>query len=201
MSASIAGWPQLYLPVAIVSLFMIIGAVVDGWKLKVPNRLCYPMILLAWVFWLALGLSVEGSLLPAWRSVAGAFVAGLPLLLIYMIGGMGAGDVKLYAGFGAWMVPVPWFGFSNLWWALMISIAVGGVIALGMIAYRGLYFTHLANAREIVHDVVTSPSLGEISRRAKERKPQLMLLPYGIPLTLGSLGYIAYLMLFPAGIL
>lgn len=165
--------------------FMVLGAVIDGWKLKVPNWLTFSMILSAWAFWTTQGINLLGT------SLLGTLAAGGLLIIPYAIGGMGAGDVKLYAGFGAWMAPLPWFGFENIFMAFGISVMVGGAMAIAMIAWRGTPFIHLENAREIVHDWSTSGSIGEIAEKAKKRKSSLTLLPYGVPLAIGSLAYVA----------
>jgi prepilin peptidase CpaA len=164
---------------------MIVGAVIDGWKLKVPNWLTLPMIVSGWAFWALWGWN------SFTMSFAGAFVAGALLLIPYAIGGMGAGDVKLYAGFGAWMVPMPWFGFQNLFWAFAISVILGGAMAAVMIWRSGTFFKNLANAQDILQDLRESSSVVEVSAKAKVRKPTLQLLPYGVPLTIGSLCYVA----------
>lgn len=176
-----------HLVLAAVCVWMIVGAVIDGWKLKVPNWLTFSMILAGWAYWGTVGWSHLGT------SVAGALAGGGLLLWLYAIGGMGAGDVKLYAGFGAWMVPLPWFGFENLLWAFGVSVVLGAVMALALIAWKGTPLVNLENARDIMNDWQTSGSVGEIAAKAKVRKPSLTLLPYGVPLTIGSLAYIAYI--------
>lgn len=179
--------------VIVCATLMIIGAVIDGWKLKVPNWLTFPMILAAWAFWFVYGLVTHGISLggisPLGLSLGGALAAGFPLLVFYLIGGMGAGDVKLYAGFGAWMVPLSGFGFEHLFIAMAISMVLGAVMAVLMIWWKGTAYISYMNYREIITDL-KSESLGEIQRKAKERKPTLQLLPYGVPLTIGSLAYI-----------
>lgn len=173
--------------VLVISGLMIVAAVIDGWKLKVPNWLTFTMILSGWAYWATVGWSDFGI------SIAGAFAAGALLIIPYAIGGMGAGDVKMYAGFGAWMVPLPWFGFEHLLWAFAVSAILGSVIAIAMISWRGTVYVNLENTRDIVNDWKSSSSLGEIFDKAKVRKPTLQLLPYGIPLAIGSLAYIAYI--------
>ncbi|MBY0585565.1 A24 family peptidase [bacterium] len=177
---------DLFVVLAIAGL-MIVGAIIDGWMLKVPNRLTFFMILSGWLVWSTQGWNELGT------SVLATFVAGALLLVPYAIGGMGAGDVKMYAGFGAWMVPIPWFGFQHLLWAFALSVLVGGLIALVMIWWQSSTKINLINVHAIVGDWMMAGSLAEIFARAKVRKPSLMLLPYGIPLTIGSLLYVAYL--------
>ncbi len=81
-----------------VSIVLVVAAVIDGWKLKVPNWITFPMILTGWIYSFASG----GWSGLGWSLLATFF--GLALLYgIYMVGGMGAGDVKLLAGIGAWV--------------------------------------------------------------------------------------------------
>lgn len=176
--------------VPITCVAMIVGAVIDGWKLKVPNWLTFGMIFCGWCFW---AINAESIGYFVKYSFLGAFAAGGFLIVPYLIGGMGAGDVKLYAGFGAWMTPLRWFGYENLFYAFAASVLLGGAMAMAMIFWKRTTFVNLENAKDIVADWQTSASLGEIAEKAKARKPSLTLLPYGIPLTIGSLGYIAYL--------
>jgi prepilin peptidase CpaA len=58
-------------------------------------------------------------------------VAGFAVFLIfYLLGGMGGGDVKLMAGFGALL------GFHRLLEAALWTAGVGGLIALGVLGVR-----------------------------------------------------------------
>ena len=180
------------LPIAMMAVLMTIGAVIDGWKKKVPNKLTYPMILLAWVWWGVYGFSTGKPQLLG-MSVLAAFFAGFPLLLLWRIGFMGAGDVKLYAGFGAWMVPVPGFGFEHVAWAFAYSVVLGGVMGLVMIGLKRTPLVNLENAREAVGDLASGASLDQIREKALVRKQRVQLLPYGVPLTIGSLAYVAFM--------
>jgi prepilin peptidase CpaA len=65
-------------------------------------------------------------------------------LPLFALGGMGAGDVKLLAAFGAWLGPM-----GALWTALWASLA-GGVFALVVAAWRGYLADALRNVVVIV---------------------------------------------------
>jgi prepilin peptidase CpaA len=82
---AIAGAIMENWPVWLVTIVLILAAVIDGFELKVPNWITFPMIIGGWAFslaafgWEGLGWSLVGT------------VVGLALLLpAYAIGGMGA---------------------------------------------------------------------------------------------------------------
>ena len=189
---TLANWPLLF-----VSAAMVVAAVIDGWKLKVPNWLTFPLIISGWL----LGLLHNCGLLEGTgeggigAALAGTALGFLLLLPVYSIGGMGAGDVKMQMGFGSWVGA--FFGLSAglsiIWWAFVVAVLVGGVLALVMIAVRGQYRRNLANTREIVGDLLGAKGVGDVADKAAKRKPRLHLLPYGIPLCLGFVGYLIYL--------
>ncbi len=199
MSAIISQWPLAFICVA-----MIVAAVIDGWKLKVPNWLTFPLVLSGWL----LGGLHNFDLLTASTGVggigsalAGTFLGMALLYPVYMIGGMGAGDVKMQMGFGSWVGA--FYGLSAteqhpsaLWiifWAFSIAVIVGGVMATVMIVVRGQYRTNLENTRAILGDLVTSTGVGDVAGKAQKRKPTMHLLPYGIPLCIGFIAYLVCL--------
>jgi prepilin peptidase CpaA len=189
-------------PLSFVCAAMIVAAVIDGWKLKVPNWLTFPLVLSGW----GLGVLHSCGLLESTGSGGiGASLAatGLGFLLlfpIYAIGGMGAGDVKMQMGFGAWVGAfygmratethpgAAWILIS----AFCLSAIIGGVLALGMIVLRGQLKRNLANTREILNDLLGASVKGA-SENAAGRKSRMHLLPYGIPLCLGFVSYLIYL--------
>src|ERR1700722_6624762 len=82
----------------LVTVVLVVAAVIDGWMLKVPNWITIPMIIAGWAF----NIYTGGWAGLAWSLLGTAVGLGL-LLPLYAIGGMGAGDVKLLAGIGAWV--------------------------------------------------------------------------------------------------
>jgi prepilin peptidase CpaA len=122
------------------------------------------------------------------------------LLPVYAIGGMGAGDVKMQMGFGSWVGAFFGLGsesspgaISIIFYAFCLAVVIGGVMAVAMILIRGQYRTNISNTREILGDLFTSKGIGDVADKAAKRKPRLHLLPYGIPLCLGFVGYLLLL--------
>ena len=189
-------------PLSFICAAMIVAAVIDGWKLKVPNWLTFPLIVSGW----GLGLLHGCGLLESTGSggLGASLVAtGLGFLLLfplYAIGGMGAGDVKMQMGFGAWVGA--FYGMRAtethpgaawiLVYAFCLAAVIGGVLALGMIAVRGQLKQNMTNTREILHDLLGAGVKGAAGNAAK-RKSRMHLLPYGIPLCLGFVSYLIYL--------
>lgn len=164
-----------------VSVVLVVAAVIDGWKLKVPNWITFPMILSGWAYsawafgWPGLMWSVVGT------------AVGLALLLpAYAIGGMGAGDVKLMAGIGAWVWPAVTF------YAFCVSAIVGGVIAVAMVLFRGAWAKHRQQFGVILNEIAVIRDPDKLAAIAAERKSSMMLLPYGIPIALGTIAYFAW---------
>ena len=66
------------------------------------------------------------------HALAGAAAGFAVFLAFYLLGGMGGGDVKLMAGFGALL------GTGRLVEAALWTAGVGGVLALGVVTYQSL---------------------------------------------------------------
>lgn len=173
LRAAAEHWPIWFLTTALV-----VAAAIDGWKLKVPNWLTYPLIVSGWVYsglalgWEGLGYSLAGT------------VAGLALLMpLYAIGGMGAGDVKLLAGVGAWV------GTIITAYSFCLSAVIGGVIAVGMVLWQRGWDKHHAQFWMILGEISTVRNPERLAAIAAERKKTMLLLPYGIPIAMGTILY------------
>lgn len=154
-----------------------LAAVAAGWDVKqgrVPNAVTFAAA--------ASGVVVSTILhgpgaVPS--SVLGC-LAGLMLFLpLFALGGMGGGDVKLLAAFGAWLGPV-----TVLWAAIYASLA-GGVMALVVGAIRGYLpdaFRNLAVVALVWGGGGKSPFAG--LTLAESRGPRLA---YAVPIGIGAL--------------
>ncbi len=164
-----------------VTLFLVVGAVIDGVELRVPNWLTLPMIAAGWIY-SAVWFGMDGLV---W-SLIGTGV-GLALLLpAYAIGGMGAGDVKMLAAVGAWV-----YGWTTFY-AFCAATVVGAVLAVAMVLLRGRFKKHYDQFLVIFAEIISIRDPEKLSAIAAERKPSMMLLPYGIPIAIGTIGYFAW---------
>ena len=177
-------WQALLLDnwhVKLVSVILIVAAWIDGKELRVPNWITFPMVLAGLVYstWVG-GLAGLGA------GLLGMCVGLLCLLPLYAVGGMGAGDVKLMAGIGSWL------GARITFYAFCVSTIVGAIMAVFMVLYSKKFRKHYENFLLILTEWVTIKDPKKLSEIAAERKPTMMLLPYGIPICIGSIGYFFY---------
>jgi prepilin peptidase CpaA len=166
----------------LVTIVLIVAAVIDGYQLKVPNWITFPFILTGWVYstvafgWEGLGWSLLGT------------VVGLGLLLpAYAIGGMGAGDVKLLAGVGAWV-----YGIHTAY-AFAATAVVGALLAVLMVLCQRAWKQHSAQFWVILNEIMVIRNPEQLSEIAAKRKPSMLLLPYGIPIAIGTIGYFLWM--------
>ena len=76
--------------------------------------------------------SVRHGLHGTGAALLGMLVGASVFLIFYLLGGMGGGDVKLMAGFGALL------GAKQLLRAALWTAGCGGLMALGVIAARAI---------------------------------------------------------------
>jgi prepilin peptidase CpaA len=167
--------------VKLVSAVLIWAAWIDGRQLRVPNWMTYPLMLAGLVY---------GGYTGGWEglghSVVGLVVGMLCLLPLYSVGGMGAGDVKLMMGMGAWV------GAVATWYAFCVTVVVGAVMAVIMAWWRGRFDHHFAQFTMLWLEWASVKDPRKLSEIAARRKPTMLLLPYGIPICIGSIMYFVY---------
>ena len=187
-----------YAPLLVVCFGMVLAAIIDGWAFKVPNWLTLSLVVSGWALGGLHDLSVPvdggvGGIAAALLCTAVGFFLLFPLLAIV---GMGQGDVKMLMGFGAWIGA--YFGGKEavliLVWAFCLGAVFGGVCGLVMMVARRKFKKNLSNFREIAVDLKVLATVGPsaAAARSSSRRPGWDRLPYGIPLCIGFLGYLAY---------
>ena len=107
-----------------------IGAAIDVRTRRIPNALTFGGAIAAFgYFGVTAGLGGLGHGAAGWATGIGLF------LPIFLIGGMGAGDVKLLGAVGAWLGP------QGALYGALYSVLAGGVLAL-IVAVRHRYLKH-----------------------------------------------------------
>ncbi len=110
---------ELYsVPIAVVLVAALIAAVTDVWKFKVFNLLTFPLLASGLLYHV-----VHGGTAELTGSIVGALVGFGLMILLYTMGGMGAGDVKFVTALGAWL------GLPLTLYVLIVGCIAAGVYA------------------------------------------------------------------------
>jgi prepilin peptidase CpaA len=166
--------PPVTLQIVLVAL-VAIAAVYDIRFRRIPN----------WsvLSGLVLGLGLNTVLLRwqgARASLLGIILAFLVYFPLYLLRGMGAGDVKLMAAIGAIVGPSNWFGI------FILSGLLGGVFAVLFLVSRGKLLNSLWNIGFLFRRVFSfkAPYAREELDLAS---PKSIKLPHGVAIAAGSL--------------
>lgn len=114
------------LPITVAMLAVCMAAITDVWKFKVHNLLTIPLLLFGLVYH-----GITGGWEGLTTSVFGSLCGFAILIAFYVLGGMGAGDVKLMTALGAWLGPL---AIACLFIA---SAFAAGIYALALILIYG----------------------------------------------------------------
>lgn len=139
--------------------------------------------------WLNAAIAIAGLLAQAWfngwagvgAGVCGLCVGFAVLIVPWLMHGMGAGDVKLMMAIGVWLGP--WITFLSF----CVGAVVGGIIAVAMILATGRLWQAYGNLATIAFKVTHRNTLFSEFGSAKSFGESSQLLPYGVPLTIGTM--------------
>lgn len=163
---SIAWWPTF--------ATVLVAAVTDLRNRRIPNWLVVSSLLGA------LGTSaVTHGLSGVGRSLAGAALGGGILCVLYLLGGMGMGDVKLCAAVGAWLGP------GQLFLAVVVMGIAGGVMALLYAAWGGFLKQTLQDAGELVCGIGKRGLQG--NPQVTVERPGARSIPYAPAIAIGTI--------------
>jgi len=167
-----AQWIAANLDLVFPLLISVVIAVGDLKTRRIPNYLTLGAALAGLGF--QLGFHGWPGL---WQGVLGLLLGFFLLILPYLKGGMGAGDVKALAALGAWLGPARTF-------SLFIYMAIaGGVIILGFLVWRGLLWVKLREGWAALLNWVLSRPHG--AGPPPSPTPGTPGVPYGAAMALG----------------
>lgn len=159
-----------YITIVLVSV-LIIAALTDLQQRRIPNLLTFPAML----FGILAHLHASG-LAGLWFSTGGLALGIGFLLLFYLSGMMGAGDVKLMGAVGSMIGP------QEVFQAFLYTAFAGGIYALIVLAWKGLLINFVKRIFHSLH-------LSLINRRLTlipEEGHASPILCYGIAIGVGT---------------
>jgi len=157
---------------ALYTVLLVIACITDVRWRRIPNALVAVLALTGFAFSVTLESWGPGLV----RASAGLVLGFAIWIVFHVTGGLGAGDVKLFAAAGAWLGP------GGAWRAALVAALAGGVLSLAVLASQ-------RRTRDGVERVAVSLSMLSLAPLGKvapdqERKAYL---PYGVALACGAL--------------
>jgi prepilin peptidase CpaA len=158
---------------AVFTALLAAGCITDLRTRKIPNELVLAILVTGWLFAFAspsvgraLGMSLAGTAI--------GFAIWIPF---YLLGVIGAGDVKFFAAAGAWLGP------TLTWQAALIAAVTGGILAVVYL----LMEKRLGGALRRMALAASSRSLSGIPEQSVVPGVRHRPLPYGVALAIGAL--------------
>lgn len=161
------------IPFSIALAASLVAAFTDAGKFRISNLLTGPLLISGLIYH---SLSVEGiGLVP---SVLGVSIGFMPMAVLYLSGGVGAGDVKLMAALGAWLGPL-----------VIVQVFLASWIAAGVYACGVMLCNAVAPGRERIRyhvPVLTPQGSGErLAQLIVQRDRRRLLIPFGVMILSG----------------
>ncbi len=156
-------------------LLLLIGVCLytDLREQRIYNKVLFPVLLAG------LGVNIIFYGLSGLQQSALGFLLGLAVLLVpYLAGGMGAGDVKLMAVIG--VIKGPIFVFE----AFLLTAVAGGLIALFLLIRQGRLRQTLHTMGVGLKAVFLRIPQGPVEEKTTDRKG--VVFPYGVAISIGS---------------
>ncbi len=167
--------------ISVVVGFTAIAALCDLRTKRLPNWLTVPAFLAGLTFHVVHG-AVDQGLGGAWDGLLfamGGFATGLgALLVLWLVGGGGGGDVKLMGALGAWL------GIKLTLQVFVVSAVLVLLFAAGVLAYHALRMGMSYTRKHYW----TSSEAGETDQEdaLSATSGRRRLMPYGVPVALST---------------
>lgn len=168
------GTYTLELRTALLCILVLIAVFFDVRSHRIPNWLV--------LAGLVIGIAYHSFMASGWGlayALKGAGVGFGVFLPIYLMRGMGAGDVKLMAMVGAFLGPASTFG------AILMTMIAGGVLALAVALSKGMLPLLVENIRFMVMSVAVRAAAGRGTATEAPAKSAGKL-PYAVAIAAGT---------------
>jgi len=169
----------------VLALVVVIAAVYDVRYRRIPNWLTLSGVLLGlgvnWWVGSQLGSDAGFGVLRALKGLGLAFVIYFPL---YILRGMGAGDVKLMSAVGAIAGAANWFGI------FILTNILGGIVAVCLLLSKGRLRNSLGNLGYMLKELAFFRAPYMQREELDVKNPKAVTLPHGLMIMLGSIAFL-----------
>jgi prepilin peptidase CpaA len=162
---------------SILFLLLLIASVSDCRSYRIPNWLTFGGTTFALLYSLVVPFAPKLGF--GWA--LGGYALGLCFMLpLYVLGAMGAGDVKLMAMVGAFL------GLSDVIYAVLFVFALGGVMAVAHALWHQSLARMFSNTRLALRTLWFSTRGGQPPDAPNTNRPSVGKLPYALSIFLGT---------------
>ena len=166
------------LPIFLLIIILLIAVIFDIRFHRIPNWLTFPTLIIA----IAYHVWTRGFAGLVF-GFAGLLVGIAVLSIPYLLGGMGAGDVKLMGAIGGFLGP------KNVLLAFLCSAIIGGLYAILLLALRGKMNEILKRYGTILKTFLLTQKFIYVGPAPQKHAPRVY---YGVSIALGTIISVAF---------
>jgi prepilin peptidase CpaA len=164
--------------IVVLGVILIIASIEDFLSLRIPNWVTFPGLAVGLLYF-SITRGYEGFLF----SLIGA-LTGLGLLIIpYIMGGTGAGDVKLLGAVGSFL------GAHGVFIVFILSCIFGGAYSFFLLASKGLLLSTFKRYGKILWCFISIHKFIYIPPTIKEKELKVR---FGVAIALGTGSYLVF---------
>ena len=168
-----------WIAVAIIVGITIAAAVIDFRSRRLPNWFTIPVLVSGVLFHVITGgLAGLGTAL-------GGFATGFGILMVlWLIGGGGGGDVKLMGALGAWL------GATSTVFVVILSAGLAALfsvaVVLASVSQHGYTYVQRRHFRKAENQAPRKKAKANDEEEMAERKTRRRLVPYALPVAFST---------------
>jgi prepilin peptidase CpaA len=164
------------IPITIALLLVVVAAGIYDLRVRrIPNWLNLSGLILG------IGLNALPGQIGITRALGGLACALAVYIPLYLVRGMGAGDVKLMAAVGSLAGPANWIGI------FIVTAILGGIAALALITVKRRFQETVLNVGTLVGELGHRRLPASADEKLDVRSPRALRMPHGTIIAAGSI--------------
>jgi prepilin peptidase CpaA len=171
----------------VLAAVAVVAAVYDARFRRIPNWLSLSGVIMG--IGLNTIIALEGLRWYQgfnWRSaLAGMILAFIVYFPLYLLRGMGAGDVKLMSAIGALVGPVNWFAI------FILSNVLGGIAAILILVTHGRIAKTFSNVGYMINELLHFRPPYMRREELDLKSPKAATMPHGVAIAIGCVAFLA----------